>query len=318
MIKKIFSISLMAGLVFLCSCADENLSPILTFDKAEKGAYARLLNETARELDLANLSAAQYDYCVEFVDLEAGSTVSAYNINVTYIDNNPGNGDGSSGPTLLKTVDSGSFNSTERNFAGSCNTVTLSELLSLFGLSPDDLLANDQFMFTTTVNTASGASFGAANSSSAVNGSAFQGHFDFILKATCPLPDDVFSGSYALSYVGDAEAGFGVPFPEGNVTVEANKPSNTRRKFSALWAPGIGGFDVGAIGFDIVCDFIVFEFLDTGLACGGGSITLAPGASSPISSLTDDGEILINIIEYEDDGGCGIDPSPKTIRLVKN
>ena len=62
----------------LFSCADDDLSPILTFDKAGKGAYAKLLNESAQELDLANLSAAQYSYCVEFVDIDAGNTCLLY------------------------------------------------------------------------------------------------------------------------------------------------------------------------------------------------------------------------------------------------
>ncbi len=316
--KNIFSISLVVSMLFLFSCADENLSPILTFDIAEKGAYAKLLEETPRELDLANLSTASYDYCVEFVDLEAGSTVSEYNIAVIYEDNNPGNGDNSAGPNQFMSIPASAFNSTDRNFAGACLSVTLSELLGLFNLSSDDLLANDQFSFVTTVTTTSGASFGAANSSSAVNGSAFGGHFDFTLKATCPLPDDVFVGNYTLTYDGDATGGFGTPFEEGQtVEITTNKPSNTQRSIPLSYLPQFGGFDL-TLGFDIVCDFITAEFVDSGVGCGGGGITIAAGAVSPISSLTDDSQVILNVIEYDSDGGCGVEPSPKTIVFTKN
>ncbi len=315
--KNIFSISLVVSMLFLFSCADDDLSPILTFDKAEKGAYAKLINETARELDLANLSTASYDYCVEFVDLEAGSTVSEYNIAVIYEDNNPGNGDNSAGPNQFMSIPASAFTSTDRNFAGACLSVTLSELLSAFNLSADDLLANDQFRFVTTVTTTTGASFGAANSSSAVNGSAFGGHFDFTLKATCPIPDEVFAGAYTLSYEGDATGGFGTPFEEGiTVNVSANKPSNTRRSAPMSYLPQFGGFDL-TLGFDVVCDFITFEFVDSGVGCGGGGITMAPGAVTPISSLSDDAVVTLNIIEYQADGGCGVGPQEKTIVLTK-
>jgi len=316
--KKILSIMFLASLVMFFSCADDELGPILTFDKAGKGAYAKLLQETPRELDLANLGTAGYNYCVEFVDLDAGNTVSEYTINVTYVDNNPGNGNDGAGPINLRTIGSGEFNSTDRSFKGSCVEITLSELLTAFSLSPEDLLANDQFQFTTTVTNNEGGVFGFANSDSDVNGSAFGGHFNYVLKATCPLPDDKFTGAYTLSYVGDAGGGFGVPFPEGPVTVEVNSPSTTQRKFTLPWAPGIGGFDVGPAVFDVVCDFITWQDLNTGLACAGGSITVVPGDVSPIANLTDDGEIILNIIEYQDDGGCGIDPTPKTILLTKN
>ena len=79
-------------LLMISSCADDSLSPIITFDKAIKGAYVRLLSESDRLLDLANLSTASYTYTVEFVDEAQGSLVSEYEISATFIDNNPDNG----------------------------------------------------------------------------------------------------------------------------------------------------------------------------------------------------------------------------------
>ena len=316
--RKIVSIAFLANIVLLFSCADDNLSPILTFDKAGKGAYAKLLTESPRELDLANLGTAQYSYCVEFVDSDAGNTVSQYDVNVAYVDKNPSNGDQSAEFINLRSISADEFNSTDRNFKGSCVDITLSELLTAFKISPEDLLTNDQFQFVTTVTNTEDVTFGFSNSDSDVSGAAFGAHFNYTLKATCPLPDNKFTGEYTLSYIGDATGGFGVPFAEGPVTVEVNSPSTTQRKFTLRWAPDRRGFNVGPAVFDVVCDFITWTTLNTGLACTGGEINLVPGDVTPINNLTDDGEIILNIVEYQDDGGCGFDPIPKTIRLTKN
>lgn len=319
MIKKLFSISFVAALLLMgTSCADEELSPIITFDKAGKGAYVKLLSETARELDLANLDAAKYTYTIEFVDEDQGNTVTNYNLSVSYVDNNPDNGDDSAGPIDLKSFSSGEFGSTERGFKGMSDvSITLNELLSAFGLAADKIKANDQFQFVTTINTSNGGTFGASNSSAAVNGTAFAGHFNYTLKATCPIPDDVFAGTYKLTWEGDATGGFGLPFAEGDVTVYANKPSNTRRAMDLAYLPDFGGFAVTA-GFDVVCEFITWETLDSGVGCGGGGIVLGDGPVTPISSLSDDGEIRLTIIEFEADGGCGVGAMEKTMVLTKN
>ena len=193
----------------------------------------------------------------------------------------------------------------------------------MFGLSADDLAAGDQFEFDGSVTTTDGRTFGAENSSAAVNGSAFAGHFDFTVKATCPLPDDLWTGNYAISYDetnGPSDAGFGQPYTDGDVVAVTTVPgSTTLRQFSAQWGCGIGCFDVDPLRFDFVCVEVQLQNWDSGLACGGGSITIVqdPAAPSPIADLADDSVIVLNMIEYQDDGGCGIDPSPKTLILTK-
>jgi len=318
--RKILSIAFLASIVMLFSCADDNLSPILTFDKAGKGAYAKLLNETAPELDLADLGAAKYSYCVEFVDIDAGNTVSQYDINVTYVDNNPSNGDKGAGPINLRSISSGEFNSTDRNFKGSCIDITLSELLSAFGLSADDLIANDQFKFNTTVTTNEGATYGAANSDSDVNGSAFGGHFDYTLKATCPLNETIFTGNYTMNYIDKGNEAFGVePYGDDGqtVTLRTNPPSTTQRAFELTYLAA-GGFGQGATDYviDFVCTEVVTVAFDGGLGCGGGNIMVAAGASNPID-ITDDAKITISGTEWKPDGGCDIPEQEVIIELIK-
>ena len=187
--------------LMLWSCADENKQPIITFDQAAKGAYVRLISETPRELDLANLASAQYSMTIEFVDLEQGTLVSQYDVNATFIDNNPGNGNNSAGPTLVKSFSSGEFGSSDRGFKGLDVTITLSELGAALGVPIDLIQANDQFRIEGSITLTDGQVFTFANSSAAVNGSAFQGHFAFTLKATCPLNSTVFTGAYTMNYL---------------------------------------------------------------------------------------------------------------------
>jgi len=133
---------------------------------------------------------------------------------------------------------------------------------------------------------------------------------------TCPLPDADFSGEYALSYVGDATIGFGVPFPEGTVTINTVPGSSTMRSFNLPYAPDLGGNAVPDFVFDFVCENVIVSDFSTGLACSAGDISIVQGTPSPFD-LTNDNEIILNIIEFNTAGGCGFPPTPKTIKLIK-
>ena len=305
----------MAVVLCFASCKDESLTPVLTFDKAKIGAYPRLVELTTGEFDLANIGSSALVYEIDFVDEENGALVSEYIIEGQFFDNTDGN-DVSKASKVFKTFSASDFSPSEKGNQGISITIPLTEALAFWDLSEDEVNAGDQFSFSTTVVHQDGTSYSAANSSQTVRGSAFQGYFTYNGKLTCPLSDDAFSGAYSLSYEGDAGAGFGIPFSEGTVTVNTISGSSTRRSFNLPWAPGIGGFPVADFIFDFVCEIVVVEDFNTGLACAGGSITIVQGDRSTFD-LTNDNEIILNIIEYQDDGGCGVNPSPKTIKLTK-
>ena len=155
------------------------MAPIFTFEDSGKGAYVKLLSESPRELDLANLGSASYTYDVEFVDFDNGNLVNQYDLTVEFLDNNPDNGDDSAGPLDFKSFSSGEFTTTAAGFKGFSTTITLNELLTLFNISADKLIANDRFRVRGTITLNDGRQFAFANSSAAVNGDAFQGHFPF-------------------------------------------------------------------------------------------------------------------------------------------
>jgi len=185
MLKNKFLLFFGAVLIFATSCKDDNLAPIATFDAAEKGAYPALIEEGVRDINLFDIAGSSYTYTIEFIDLEQGNLVSEYSLQLTYEDGDASDGDNSAGPIEFKSWPSSSFETNANGFKGISNiTISASEAMAAFGLS--DLGPGDVFRFQGRVTTTSGQSFMASNSSAAVNGAAFRGHFNFNLTAICP------------------------------------------------------------------------------------------------------------------------------------
>ena len=305
-------------MTLVTSCADEEKQPIITFDQATKGAYVRLVNDTPRLLDLANLGTASYTYDVEFVDIEQGDLVSVYEIFVSFVDNNADNGDSSQGNTLLRSISASEFGSSDRGFKNTSQTVTLSELLTLFGLSADDIKANDQFVFDGNIILEDGASYGAENSSAAVNGSAFAGHFDYTLKATCVLPDNLFVGDYIMTYEDQGNQAFGLaPLGDDGKTVTVTATGPTTRSFDFIYLEA-GGFGQPASGWNMewICDQVIAAVPDAGLGCGG-TITFGNSPTVFPADITDDSVIRVGALEWDDDGGCDVPAQDVIIVLTK-
>lgn len=198
--KKIFSLLALAGLaLYATSCADPELGPVVTFDTAGKGAYVRLVEEkTDKLINLLDLAASRYIYSVEFVDLEKGALVSEYRLDLTYIDNNPSNGSNGTGPVELRSYSASEFITTAGGFKGLTDiTITPEDVFRAAGVDASSVKAGDQFRVDGVLTLQDGSTFAYTNSSAAVNGSAFKGHFRFVLPAGCPSD---LAGTY--SYVG--------------------------------------------------------------------------------------------------------------------
>ena len=314
--KNIIYICLVGMLVFFASCADETKKPIITFDQADKGAYPRLLNLIQGEYDLQNIGGSNFVYEVEFVDLDQGNLVGEYKILVTYRDNNPSNGDNSTAQQLFKSVNASEFKTNDRGFKGLDVSLSLTEVAAAIGVNTADIMAGDVFAYATSVVLSEGKEFTSANSTSAVRGSAFQGFFDFNANATCPLPDAMFSGTYALSYDDLSGDAWGESLREANVTLELISGSTTQRKFDAIFLDIFGSFDV-TITIDFVCDKVQFFDNDTGVGCGDNILLLGSAGSEDLSQPVDINDDSVIILKYAELGGdCGYD-AVRTMRLTK-
>ena len=186
--------------LFAASCADPDLGPILTFDTAGKGAYVKLLKETTRSFNFYDLNNASYTYSVEFVDLEKGALLSEYNLDVTFVDKNPGNGDKTKGPVRLKSYKAADLQTLDDGFKGLTDIkITAKDLLAAVGLTTDDVNAGDVFQVVGTMIMQDGSVHTYANSSAAVQGSAFGSHFNFNLALVCPSD---LAGDYVATTTG--------------------------------------------------------------------------------------------------------------------
>jgi len=178
---KIFILSgVLSCLLF--SCADDSLSPIITFDQAEKGAYVRLIESGNSLVNLFNISGSVFDYSVEFIDLEDGDLVAEYNLDLTY----EGADGSTAGPVRYKSFTPSEFKTTEAGLKGVDVSIPATEIIAALGLKEEDIQPGDNFAFDGTLVLTTGAQFGRENSSATVNGSAFRGHFDYTLPAGCP------------------------------------------------------------------------------------------------------------------------------------
>ena len=88
------------------------------------------------------------------------------------------------------------------------------------------------------------------------------------------------------------------------------------RSFNQIYLPDFGGFFVPDLIFNFDCDQVVLQDFESGLSCAGGQITIVQGEPSSFD-FSDDSEIILNIIDYQTDGNCGVSPQPKTIKLTK-
>lgn len=301
------------------SCADDSLSPIITFDQAIKGAYVRLLELKVGEFDLADYDGSAYSYTAEFVDEAQGDRVSSYDIYVRFDDNTPDNGDNSKEEQLWNSFGQGDFFENERGYKAIDVDILLTQVAGLLGLAEADLSPGDFFEFRSEVILDNGAVFTRANSSSAVNGSAFQGFFDFTAKVTCPISDDLFVGSYKITYDEyDPSDGFDFAFgaDPAPVVIRTVSGSSTLREFDFSYLPDSYNFDGQTLRFDIVCDNVQPSNVDTGVGCGGGSIIIS-AASNPPVDITDDSQFTMDLIDYFADGGCGVPQIPMKVTFTK-
>jgi hypothetical protein len=240
-----------AILLVVSSCEDENRLPLVVLDTVEKGAYPRLIDQTDKLINLFNVSGSSYTYNIEFVDEEGGALVSQYVLDLVYDDNDPSNGDNSSGPTEYLVIPSSSFTQGAHGFLQAPTiTITGSDAFAAAGVSADQVSAGDNFNFVGRVELTDGRTFSQANSSATVVGPAFQGHFNFTMPASCPSD---LTGTYEYATT-DIWCGAGPV--SGTVTIDAQ--GGGVYKFSD-WAFGSygpcygGGSAGGNLTFTDVC-----------------------------------------------------------------
>ena len=249
-------------MLIVFSCEDEDAAPILTFDAAGHGVYPRLLEETGDRLvnilTDADFQASQYGYTIEFVDENGGKDVERYILILDYIDVNASN---SVTGIEFKSYTAADFSVNADGFMELANvSLAAPEVAASVGITFADLSPGDKFNFSGEVHMINGDVFASVNSSAAIEGPAFRGHFAFTLPAACPSD---LTGTFNFSTV----VGAGHPGCSGGEvvtgTVDIVAQGGGVYKFSD-WAFGAyivcygGGGAGGDLTFTEVCGEVSF------------------------------------------------------------
>lgn len=193
---KIFNkIYLLAfAVMFLASCADEPL-PFETFEEAEKGAFARLLNTDAGDFFFTDPNNSAFTFDVEFYGENNGADITKHEWFVRHRNNVTG---ATSAPALLISVPSSSFGTNSTSGLPSASySFNMNDALAALGITLDDVNGGDDMIFDGFLTLANGSVFGPDNTGGSLQGNnGFDGIFRFVKALKCASSlDGTYDGS---------------------------------------------------------------------------------------------------------------------------
>jgi len=291
------------AVVLLAACsADPSVAPIITIDTAQVGAFPRTVNLIAAEYDLNDLTGSSYLHEIDFRSEDGGANVANYNIFVTFDDNDPSNGDNTSSEVLLREFGQGDFTDNAEGNRSVMLDFPFTEVAAATGVPLDVVSPGDRFQFRAELVLDDGRTFTSGNTESTIFGPAFRAFFDWNVNATCPLPDDFFVGTYAISHIEGPNNPWATGIREANVTFALVPGSTTRRAINGVVViDAFGGFNMPAEA-EFVCDIVVWNDANPSVGCGAAGIMYNGGEPQPFS-FSDDSSVTF-VIE-EDGGSCG-------------
>ena len=300
--KYLFYLAAVA-LIGACS-SDPELGPIITIDTAEVGAFPRTQNLIASEYDLMNLNSSSYVHEIDFRSETGGDNVSNYRVFVSFDDNDPSNGDDSSGEVLVGDFGQGDFTASaaDDSNVGITLDFPFTAMTAATGVPAENVSPGDRFQFRAELELEDGRVFTAGNTESTIFGPAFRAFFDWNVNATCPLPDDLFVGSYAISHLQGPGNPWATGVRENTVELALVPGSSTVRNINGVVViDAFGGFEMPA-SVEFVCDVARWQDTGPGVGCGAPAIMYLFGGDNP-QDITDDS--IIDLTIAEEGGGCG-------------
>jgi hypothetical protein len=271
-----------AGVVVLFSACAEGDNVFDQIVGAEqRGAVLRTVSLISNELPIGQAD-GNFSVELEIQDQEDGTLVNSVEVYAGFNDLTP----------LV-----GEFGLPRFNYS-----VTLPDLLSFVGRTDADITGGDQFPIRFELVLSDGRRFSAADNSGTLTGSYFSSPFQYNPTVICPIAEGAFTGTYALTQSNDGP--LGTTFEDANVEITAT--GGTSRSIAVNAYPQFGGFARNFL-FDLICDEIKVQDVDTGLACvaGGDSVQYTAAATTTSYDPADDS--VINITFTEIGGSCGAD-----------
>ena len=197
---KLFFSSLVL-LAIAVSCNPEPDLPVVLFEDAEKGAFARQL-DFGGAFFLTDVPGSSVNWEVEFYDEDQGSHVTEYAWTVAYTDVNGGV---NVGETPLATFPSGNFGTSASGLPSTSATWTLQQVFDVLGLDANSVSGGSYFDFYATVKRDDGKEFTVANTDpSIIANSPFAALFSFRMPLLCTSD---LAGTYLATSSGTSTDG---------------------------------------------------------------------------------------------------------------
>jgi len=305
---KIFSIIALSSLL-LTSCNEGDAVVDNIVDNTERGAILRTIDLISNELPIG-VADGSFSVELEVQDQEQGTLINTVEVYVGFRDNTDEIGPGTNvDQSLFDTVDKSTFVTGDFGLPRFTYSVTLPEMLAFVGRTEDDITGGDQFEVRFELVLSDGRRYSFAQNSGTLTGSFFRSPFLYTPTVICPVPEGLYTGTYAL--VQDTPGIFGVTFEDANVEITAT--GGTTRTIAVNGYPQFGGFAFD-FPFELICDVNKIVDYDTGVQCAAPTIMYGPAATTTMYDSTDDSTITLIFTEFG--GGCGAD-AEVTITLTK-
>lgn len=185
-----------------------------------------------------------------------------------------------------------------------------SELTSL-----DDFELADNLIITTKLYLQDGTEINMWDENGRLYGSDIHTSSVYNVVATypvgCPL-NGTFTGDYQVTITGDGDFG---AFAESGV-YSLEETSQTQRTFNITWLPDLDGYSQNVV-LNFVCGIVSVPVVDSGLGCGGGSLTFGSTDDGVEIDPEDDSSFTVTLTNFISDGGCGVAAHPVTLQFEK-
>jgi hypothetical protein len=308
-------ISIVAALAFVVGCSDTD-RPIDTLNEGTtRGTVLKTVeDETSLEFNVgvSNL----VTIAAEVID-QRGQDFEKVDVFMSFIDNNPEDGDESRDEALFTTINQGDFD-TSGEFPKFNFQFTEVDINNLFDLTEDDYTGGDRFNVRLELVMNDGRIFTSTNANNVVTGGPFfRSPFQYNINVTCFIPEDYFVGDYLMERISDQESPFGDSFTQEGEVVNITR-NGADRAFEFNYFPGAFDFNQ-VMTLSLICNEIfVSGTAGSGtLGCGDGSIGQGTPETPSTYNIVNDDEIIIEILDFAPDGGCGTGSYPVTLRFTK-
>ena len=177
-------------------------------------------------------------------------------------------------------------------------------------LDHPELVMNDGRMFATT------------NDNIIVTGGPFyRSPFQYNTNVTCFIPEDYFVGEYTVKQISEQQNPFfgseGPAFSDEEQTIIV-EPNGTQRIFTYTYFPESFASEI-TITLDLICGevFVSSSQVSGTLGCGDGPVGQATPDIPSAYNIENDTELIVEILDFEPDGGCDTGNYPVTLKFTK-